>query len=215
MTTIDALFAAIAQGDAESVAALLGRSPELANAHADGISPLRAAAYAGHRELVEPLRAIGATPDAFDAAAIGDIECLRELLERDPDAVGALAGDGFSALHLAAWFGQVGAAELLLAKGADVESVAANGTDLRPLHSAAAGGHEVIVHLLLDRGADIEAAQSGGVRPIHSAAHRDDAAMVRLLLDRGADPSAATDDGRTAAELTNDPAVRSLLPGAT
>ncbi|WP_421120255.1 ankyrin repeat domain-containing protein [Aquihabitans daechungensis] len=214
MTTIDALFAAIAQGDAESVTDLLGASPELANAQLDGISPLRAAAYAGHAELVGPLRSLGARPDAFDAATIGDLDCLRELLDQDPEVVRALAGDGFSALHLAAWFGQVGAAELLLAKGADIERVASNGTELRPLHSAAAGGHEVIVHLLLDRGADIEATQSGGVRPIHSAAHRADATMVRLLLDRGADPSVATDDGRTPAELTDDEAVLALLPGA-
>jgi ankyrin repeat protein len=178
----------------------------------DGISPLRAAAYAGHAELVEPLRSLGADLDVFDAAAVGDVDCLRQLLDQDPNAVAALAGDGFSALHLAAWFGQVGAAEVLLAKGADVEAVADNGTDLRPLHSAAAGGHTVIVHLLLDRGADIEAAQGGGVRAIHSAAHRDDVDMVRLLVERGADPSAATDDGRTPADLASDPEVLALLP---
>lgn len=212
MTTIEALFSAITQGDADSVTALLVASPELANAQHDGISPLRAAAYAGHAELVEPLRRLGAEPDVFDAATVGDVERLRDLLDEDLVAVSALAGDGFSALHLAAWFGQVGAAELLLAKGADVERVAGNGTALRPLHSAAAGGHEVIVHLLLDRGADIEAVQEGAVRPIHSAAHRNDLAMVRLLLDRGADPSAVTDDGRTPTDLASDPAVLALLP---
>ncbi len=214
MTTIDAVFEAIARGDAASATDLLRASPELANAPLDGISPLRAAAYAGHVDLIDPLRALGADPDAFDAATIGDVARLRDLLDQDPAAVSSLAGDGFSALHLAAWFGQVGAAELLLAKGADVESVASNGTALRPLHSAAAGGHPVIVHLLLDRGADIEAAQRGGVRPIHSAANRDDVAMVRLLLERGADPSVATDDGLTPAELADDPAVLALLPGA-
>lgn len=212
MTTIEELFDAIARGDADTVATSIGASPGLVHEQLDGISPLRAAAYGGHPELVGPLRSLGAVPDLFDAAAIGDVDALRALLDDDPGAVSAVAGDGFSALHLAAWFGQVGAAEVLLAKGADIERVAENGTELRPLHSAAAGGHTVIVHLLLDRGADIEAAQGGGVRAIHSAAHRDDVAMVRLLVDRGADPSAATDDGRTPADLATDDAVLALLP---
>jgi ankyrin repeat protein len=215
VTTAEALFQAIANGEVAAVTALLDASPDLANAQVEGISPLRAAAYGGHLEVVGPLRSRGAELDVFDAAAIGDVDCLRQLLDEDPDGAVALAGDGFSALHLAAWFGQVGAAEVLLAKGADVECVADNGTDLRPLHSAAAGGHAVIVHLLLDRGADIEAAQGGGVRAIHSAAHRDDADMVRLLVERGADPSAVTDDGRTPADLATDPEVLALLPGPT
>jgi len=212
VTTIDELFEAIARGDDAAVREVLAAQPGLANAEAEGISPLRAAAYAGRRDLVPLLLEAGAVPDAFDAAALGDVDALRAHLDHEPGLATALAGDGFSALHLAAWFGQVGAAEVLLARGADIESVADNGTGLRPLHSAAAGGHTVIVHLLLDRGADIEAAQSGGVRPIHSAAHRGDEAMVRLLLERGADPAVATDDGRSPADLTADAAVLALLP---
>lgn len=213
MSTIDALFDAIAQGDGDAVAALVTADPSLAAAEHDGISPVRAAAYAGRTDLVTVIRDHGGVLDVFDAATTGDVDVLRDHLDADPGTATALAGDGFSALHLAAWFGQVGAAELLLARGAEVESVADNGTGLRPLHSAAAGGHEVIVHLLLDRGADIEATQGGGVRAIHSAAHRDDVSMVRLLVGRGADPSAATDDGRRPADLTTDPEVLALLPG--
>ena len=173
---------------------------------------MRAAAYLGRRDLVALLLELGAVPDGFDAAAIGDVDRLKEALEADPSFASSCSGDGFSALHLAAWFGHVAVAELLLAKGADPTAVATNGTDLQPLNSAAAGGSEVIAHLLLDRGADIEAPQRGGVRPLHSAAHRNDRAMVQLLLDRGADPAAATDDGRTAADLATDPEVRALLP---
>ncbi|MGN6694020.1 MAG: ankyrin repeat domain-containing protein [Aquihabitans sp.] len=214
MTTIEELFEAIRRGDGDAVDEVLAAEPALVNAAHEGISPLRAAAYAGHPELLAPLRAAGAEPDAFDAAATGDVASLRDHLDLDPALATAHAGDGFTALHLAAWFGQVGAAELLLGRGADVEAVATNGTNLRPLHSAAAGGHEVIAHLLLDRGADVDAVQMGGVRPIHSAAHRNDVAMVRLLIGRGADPAAVTEDGRTPAGLTTDPAILALLPSA-
>ena len=212
MASIDDLFAAITAGDEAAVAACLRDDPSLANAQLGGVSPLRAAAYAGRSSLAPLLAAMGAVPDAFDAATLGDVDHLRACIEDDPQVVERTSGDGFSLLHLAAWFGHVRVAELLLAKGADPESVATNGTLLRPLHSAAAGGHPVIAHLLLDRGADIEAAQAGGVRPLHSAAHRNDIAMVRLLLERGADPAAPTDDGRTASDLATEPTVLALLP---
>lgn len=173
---------------------------------------VRAASYRGHPDLAQLLVDLGAGLDVFDAAALGHLDRLRALLDEDASAVAAFADDGFSALHLAAWFGHPRAAELLLGRGADPEAIATNGTRLRPLHSAAAGGHAVIAHLLLDRGADIEAAQQAGIRPLHSAAHRDDLAMVGLLLERGADPAATTDDGRTARDLASDAAVLALLP---
>lgn len=214
MSTTDALFRAITDGDTLVVEQMLRDEPALADQERDGISPLRAAAYAGHPDLANRLEALGAHPDLFDAAALGDLDGVRTRLDEDPDGATAIAGDGFSALHLAAWFGHPEVAQLLLARGADVELVATNGTGLRPLHSAAAGGHAVIAHLMLDRGADIEAEQVGGIRPLHSAAHRDDLTMVSLLLDRGADPAAATDDGRTPRDLATDPAVLDRLPPA-
>lgn len=212
MPTTDELFRAIADGDRTAIDAILRADPALAGAQPAGVSAIRSALYAGHPELVADLRALGATPDVFDLAALGEAAALRDLLDEQPDLATAVAGDGFTALHLAAWFGHDKVAEVLLARGADPEAVATNGTGLRPLHSAAAAGHTVIAHLLLDRGADIEAVQDGGVRPLHSAAHRNDLAMVELLLGRGADPSATTDDGRTAHDLATDEAVLALLP---
>ena len=212
MTRTDELFDAITQGDTIVIERILGDDPSLVGVDRCGVSPLRMAAYAGHAELAPHLERHGADPDAFDAAALGEIERLRELLDVDPEAAGRSAGDGFTALHLAAWFGHPKVAELLLARGADPQAIATNDTDLQPLHSAAAGGHAVIAHLLLDRGADIDARQHGGIAPLHSAAHRCDIEMVTLLLGRGADPSVTTEDGQTPADLTTDPAIRALLP---
>lgn len=214
VTTAEALFEAIDQGDPIAVDEILNADPSLATSDREGVSPLRAAAYAGHPELAEPLERRGADADVFDAAALGDVERLRTLLD-DDDGAGlpaAVAGDGFSALHLAAWFGHPKSAELLLARGADPSAVATNGTELQPLHSAAAGGHVVIAHLLLDRGADVDACQIDAITSLHAAAHRNDAAMVAVLLERGADPAARTADGRSAADLATDPEILALLP---
>jgi uncharacterized protein len=210
--TTDELFVAIAAGDATTMVRLLETDPSLATSTSDGVGVLRTALYTNNGALVPDLLGLGAMPDAFDAAALGDEDLLRQLIERDPSVVTEISTDGFSALHLAAFFGHSKAAGLLVAKGADPECVATSGSRLRPLHSAAAGGHEVIAHLLLDRGVDIEAQQTGGYRPLHSAANRNDLPMMRLLLGRGADPAAATDDGRTARTLATDPAALALLP---
>lgn len=213
MTTAEALFDAIDQGDPIAVDQILVADPSLATADREGVSPLRAAAYAGHPELAEPLWRRGADADVFDAAALGNVDCLRSLLDRDDRTdLTSAAGDGFTALHLAAWFGHPKAAELLLARGADPSAVATNGTELQPLHTAAAAGHVVIAHLLLDRGADVDARQAGAITALHSAAQRNDSTMVAALLGRGGDPAAVTADGRTAADLASDPQVLALLP---
>jgi ankyrin repeat protein len=210
--TTDDLFTAISAGDAADIERMLADEPSLASATRDGVTALRAAVYAGHPELVSALAARTVDIDAFDASAIGDVDRLRDLLDADGDLVRAYSPDGFTSLHLAAFFGHPKVAELLLSRGADPRAVATNGTGLEPLNSAAAGGQEVIAHLLLDRGADVDATTQGGFRPLHAAANRGDASMVALLLGRGADPASATDDGRTPADLTDDPAVRALLP---
>lgn len=155
---------------------------------------------------------MGTRDELFSAIAGGDVDRMRALLDDDPTLATAVDHYGFSALHQAAWTGEPKAAELLLARGADPRCGSDDGTALQPINSAAAGGHPAVVHLLLDRGAEVDEAQPGGFTPLHVAAARNDAAMVALLLGRGADPTLATDDGRTAADLTTDDAVRALLP---
>lgn len=150
------LFAAIDAGDKDAVAELLEARPELAGEpNEDGLSPVLYALYNGHGDLVEPLLDANPPLDAFSAAAVGRTRGLGELLDTDPEAVRAWSPDGFTALHLAAYFGQEDAAKLLLERGADVHVVSRHETiKVPPLQSAAAGGHRDIVELLLEHGAD-------------------------------------------------------------
>ena len=196
------MLAAVAAGDDAEIDRLLAANPGLAAARgADGLSAVMQARYHGHAWAAERLADALPELDLYEAAALGHSDRVKALVEAHPDAVRAEAPDGFTALHLAAFFGQLEAAAVLLEHGAAPDAVAGNGSLLRPLHSAAAGGHAAIVGLLLERGADPNARQQGGYVPLHSAAGRGDEASVRLLLERGADRDLRADDGRRPRDL--------------
>ena len=169
------------------------------------VSELMNALYRDEQSAVEQL--LGADPelDVFEAAALGRSRRVSELLERDPALARALAPDGFTALHLVAFFSHdVESARLLVAAGADPGMPAQNAMAVTPLGSAAARGARAIAVLLLDAGADAAIAQHGGYTPLHSAGANGDSELVELLLARGADPAAPADDGRTPAALARE-----------
>ena len=164
-------------------------------------SELLEALYRGDTAAVENLRIDAGELTIFEAAAIGDPARVHELLLLEPGFVDQWSPDGFTALHLAAFFGHADVAAELIRRGSDVGAVARNPLRVQPLHSAAAGGHNEIARLLLEAGADPNARQDGGFVPIHAAAQAGNDALYELLVAAGADQEAATDDGRTAADF--------------
>lgn len=196
------LLAAAESGDAAEVERLLAENPALAATRgADGVSAILRARYHGHAWIAERLADAVGELDLFEAAALGRVERVEAVLVATPGAVSAEAADGFTALHLAAFFGQLEAAAVLLGHGAGADVPAGNDSRVRPLHSAAAGGHAAILALLLERGADPDARQHGGYVPLHSAAGRGDAVTARLLIEHGADRTIRADDGRRPVDL--------------
>jgi ankyrin repeat protein len=196
------LFAAIDAGDVERVRALLASDPELAHARdAEGVSALMRARYRLDHDLTDVVRSHVEEMDLFDAAAAGDVDRVTEALSDDPASVGARSGDGFTALHLAAFFGRVEAARLLASRAADVDARGTGWMTGTALHSAVSGGHAEIVGVLLEAGADPNARQSGGWAALHAAARNGDLASVTLLLAAGSDPAATSDDGMSVLEM--------------
>jgi ankyrin repeat protein len=210
------LFAAIRKGDGTAVRALLDRDPSLVDAReSDGVHAIGLALYYRHPEIARVFIERGAKLDVYDAAAAGELARLRDLLSEEPAHANSFSTDGATPLGLAAFFGHRDAAELLLDRGAKINTLATNPAfPFAPLHSAMSGGHRDIVDLLLNRGADVNVREGGGMTALHEAAGLGSAEYVRLLLERGADPNAKTEDGKLPedfARARNHAAVAELL----
>ena len=204
MTAAD-LFAAIDAGDAVAVAALLAADPSLAAARdGDGVSATMHALYHGQQALAAAIAAALPELDIFEAAALGRVDRLRELVASDPGLATARSADGFTALHYPAFFGLGQAAEagrILLAAGAEVNARSDNPFAVLPIHSAVAGNHDEVVAVLIDSGADVNARQRHGWTPLHGAAQNGSVTSVERLLAAGADADATNDDGATPISL--------------
>jgi ankyrin repeat protein len=185
------IFESIQAGDVDAVRTAVRNDPSAAAARDDqGLSAVRAALYAHHQDVADVLLEAKPELDVFDAAAVGDVDRLTELLDGDGDLAGGWSEDGFTPLHLAAFFDRGTAARLLLDRGADVGAVARNDMKVQPLHSAVAARSREIVAALLVAGADPNARQEGGFTPLMAAEQHEDADLVRLLLDHGAEEAA-------------------------
>ena len=192
---------AIKAGNDDRVRELLARDPSLARARdEDGVSALLLACYHGREGAVEALRGPAEPLSVFEAAALGDVRRLGELLDADAELVSAYAPDGFTPLQLAAFFGRPEAVGLLLERGAETDAVAKNPMRVTALHSAAAARATGIVRMLLDNGADTNAQQERGFTALHAAAQHGDAELAELLLSHGARRELAKDDGETPAD---------------
>ncbi len=172
------------------------------------VSPILEAVYRGQRDVVDCLLAAHPALDVFEAAAVGDVARVREIIEADPATVDAYATDGFHPLGLAAFFRHADVVRLLIERGASVAAPARNKLAVTALHSAIATDvapvDMAIVRMLLEAGAPVNVPHLGGGTPLHSAAFVGDPEVVRMLLDRGADPWLKTDDGKTAAEIARE-----------
>jgi uncharacterized protein len=159
-------------------------------------SALLAALYNRRTDEAAALATRLAPLDIFEAAAIGQAARVLELIAEEPAAASAWSDDGFTALHLAAFFAHPECVQALLAAGADVNARSRNGMSVRPLQSAVTSRSLGCVELLIAAGSDPNARQGGGFTPLHSAVHNGDRAIEAALLGAGADASLRADDGR-------------------
>ena len=184
------IFGALMTGQIDTVRRLLNEHPELVNArNENGDSLLLAAAYAGRKELFDLILEKGAGVSLFEASAAGLADRALEQIEVDPAMVNSHSHDGWTPLHLAAFFGHKEVAQILLSRGADVNARSKNSRFAKentPLHAAAANRQVGVAELLIAHGADVNARDGGGFTPLGLAASGKNDLLVVILLEKGA-----------------------------
>jgi uncharacterized protein len=200
----------IQTGATSEIASAVEADPALVEARdLQGVSALLWSVYAGQpvvRDyLLAQLAARGILLDIFEAAAVGDILRIEDILTADPGAAHAITGDGWTALHLGAGFGTPEAADLLLQHGAQVDAISRNAQRNQPLHAAVAlSRNEETIRLLLAHGADPNAVQVGGFTPLFSAATANRRDLAELLIENGARADHRCDLEKTAADFARE-----------
>jgi uncharacterized protein (TIGR02145 family) len=134
--------------------------------------------------------------EIHDAAAAGDVNKVRALLEADPTALDSEVDRGYTALQMACsggpptWTKQVAVANFLIDKGANVNARSHSG--YTALHRASSGPRQDLnlVRRLLEEGADVSAQGPNGRTPLSSAAQSGNVAVAKLLIAHGADVNA-------------------------
>jgi uncharacterized protein len=139
--------------------------------------------------LIAVLAGAAAPSPVADAAMRGDREQVRALLARGAD-VNAPQGDGMSALHWAAFRGDIELTDILLKANPKLDAVTRDGA-YTPLHLASKNGQAAVVRRLLKAGSSVRAVTTTGeVTALHFAAGAGSADAINALLDKGADINA-------------------------
>ncbi|OLC88018.1 MAG: hypothetical protein AUI53_03865 [Acidobacteria bacterium 13_1_40CM_2_60_7] len=192
-------FAAIQNGDAATVKAVLDAEPVLARTkNEQGQSAVLLAIYHGRHEIRDLLLARGVSLELHEAAAAGKLERVKELVDAKPALAKSYSPDGFPVIGLAAFFGQRSVAEYLLERGADLNAAATNGTGYNALTGAVTGGHKEIVAWLLAKGANANYRYGPSFSPLLAAAANGHLDIVKILLEHSADLRAQSNEGKNA-----------------
>nr|XP_057914728.1 ankyrin-3-like isoform X10 [Doryrhamphus excisus] len=198
------LYMAAQENHLEVVRFLLENSASQSMATEDGFTPLAVALQQGHDQVVSLLlendtKGKVRLPALHIAARKDDTKAAALLLQNDHNAdveskmMNRTTESGFTPLHIAAHYGNINVATLLLNRGAAVDFMARN--DITPLHVASKRGNSNMVKLLLDRGSKIDAKTKDGLTPLHCGARSGHAQVVEILLDRGAPILSKTKNG--------------------
>jgi len=205
------LMTAARSGSAETVSHLVTHGANLnAQEHSRGQTALMWAVAQQHPEAVKALIEHGA--DVHMRSTPRPRRIHTRTAGFNPAGVIDIVQGGFTAMLFAARTGNLNAATLLVAGGADVNDTSLSGTST--LVVAAHSGHTAFARFLLGQGADPNA-DNAGYSALHTATLRGDLDLVKALLAQGADPNALVERGSPGRRNSPDYVLEHDVVGAT
>jgi len=198
------MFFAAANGDLDSIRALIAKNPQSVEGKDElGFTPLAWAAQAGQKSVVEFLLANGADINSTDkkgntplhwAVFTQHSNVVETLINHKADLNLKGAGEK-SPLHLAVQQGFVSIAEMLLKTGANPNAAASGGET--PLCIAVANGNVEVVKLLLAYHSDFGVHSYGDTLFHFWARSAGNLEIADILLANGCDVNAKGREGQT------------------
>ncbi len=202
MPDIRAFQESVKKGDLDAVRAALSADPSLLNGCNDaGQGSYLLAKYYRQEAMAAFLLSQNPKLNFFDECVAGRTDTVIAQIEAAPALLEEHSGDGWTPLHLAAFFGSKELAQALLNKGAAVDSRSTNSMKNTPLHAAIAGRQPELVKFLLEHGADANARQTGGWTALQGAAQNGDRESVEALIANGANVNARAENNQSALDL--------------
>ncbi|CAH8624699.1 unnamed protein product [Heterobilharzia americana] len=183
------LYMSAQENHVEVVHLLLDKSANQALSTEDGFTPLAVALQQGHDRVVNLLlekdsRGKCRLPALHIAAKKNDVHAANLLLNNTEINVDHASASGFTALHIAAHYGNVNITKLLIERNANVNYQAKN--YITPLHVAAKWGKKEVVNELIQADAEVNAQTRDGLTPLHCAARAGQTDSAECLLKHGA-----------------------------
>ncbi len=195
----DEVFKAIDVADVNTLEEVFSSDASLASSRSnDGISAVLFSLYINKPEITDLILLYNPNLDIYDLSALGETEKLSTLINANPKLVHEYNGVGFTALHVASYFGYQDTVALLIDNGAEVDKRTMDGSDLTALQSAVSNLKSDVVKVLLQFSADVNVQMLGGFTPLMTAAAMGSKELIMLLLENNANKKLTSDDGRDA-----------------
>ena len=172
-------------------------TPRVWPSYSNFVAPYRYKEEGIDRRIIYTLTDTSEPPLSLqEAAAIGDVNAVRSLLENGTYVDNVEDPMRKTALTRAVIGSHKDVVELLLSAGADVNISSENGNSL--LGNAVQNNNIDLVNLFLSAGADVNIKDGNGRTPLFVAVQNGNINIVKLLLDAGADVNAKDRIGMTA-----------------
>ncbi|KAE8406751.1 hypothetical protein BDV37DRAFT_52563 [Aspergillus pseudonomiae] len=178
------LFAALANGRKDAVAALLDLSTYIYEG-VDITEGLKSR---------KDLRGYESQTPLSWAAQEGRHVIVKQLVQNEAD-INEEDRAGLTPLLRASQYGHEAVAKLLVEKGAEVNATDKDG--YTPLLLASERGHETVAKVLVEKGAEVNATDPYGYTPLLRASQYGHEAVAKVLVEKGAEVNATDPFGRT------------------